>query len=174
MRGTAWSSLLALALAGCAGYQLGPTQGQRAGARSIQVNPFANQTLEPRLGEAVTQSLRRHLQRDGTFRLNTHDEGDIIVTGTIIDFERRAVSFQPTDVITPVDYQLTLTARLIARDRTTGQVILDRNVAGQTVARIGSGASGASWQAVAERQAVPLLADDLARRATSLLVDGEW
>ena len=36
-------------LAGCAGYQLGPTNGLTAGSRSIQVNPFVNQTPEPRL-----------------------------------------------------------------------------------------------------------------------------
>src|SRR6185369_17073313 len=41
--------LLAALLAGCAGYRLGPTGGQTAGARSVQINPFVNQTIEPRL-----------------------------------------------------------------------------------------------------------------------------
>ena len=169
-----WTPWLALALTGCAGYQLGPTHGQRAGVRSVQVNPLANQTLEPRLGESVTHSLRKHLQQDGTFRLNTHNEGDIIVTGAIVEYDRHAISFQPADVVTPVDYQLTLRAQIVARDRLTGKVILDRKVTGQTVVRIGPGTGSTNWQALAERQALPLLADDLARRATALLVDGEW
>src|SRR3954447_7535867 len=55
--------LLAVLLAGCAGYRLGPTSGQVAGARSVQINPFTNKTLEPRLGDYVTGSLRKNLQQ---------------------------------------------------------------------------------------------------------------
>src|SRR5437899_4621330 len=38
-------------VAGCAGYHLGSTNGVPAGERSVQVNPFLNQTLEPRLSD---------------------------------------------------------------------------------------------------------------------------
>jgi hypothetical protein len=34
--------------------------------------PFNNQTLQPRLGDAVTQALRERLQTDGTYHLATH------------------------------------------------------------------------------------------------------
>ena len=50
-------SRLSLALAlgalltGCAGYQLGPTNGTPAGSRSVEVALFPNRTLEPRLSE---------------------------------------------------------------------------------------------------------------------------
>ncbi len=174
MRAWLCTPLVALALAGCAGYQLGPTNGQPAGGRSIQVNPIANQTLEPRLGDALTIALRKQLQKDGTFRLNTHNQGDILLTGTILELDRQAISFQPTDVITPVDYEITLTAQITARDRRTGRVLLDRKVNGRTVVRIGPGTSATNWQPLAERQAMPLLADDCARRVTALLVDGAW
>ena len=55
--------LAALLLAGCAGYRLGPVNGAVAGEKSIEVLPFNNQTLQPRLGDAITQSLRERLQR---------------------------------------------------------------------------------------------------------------
>ena len=45
-------------LAGCAGYHLGPVNGAVAGEKSVEVLPFNNQTLQPRLGDAVTQALR--------------------------------------------------------------------------------------------------------------------
>ncbi|HZL13019.1 MAG TPA: hypothetical protein VFC85_02645, partial [Verrucomicrobiae bacterium] len=61
----------ALWLAGCAGYHLGPVNGAVAGEKSIEILPFNNQTLEPRLGEAVTQALRERLQTDGTYHLAT-------------------------------------------------------------------------------------------------------
>src|SRR4051794_1185112 len=83
---TAWRSLLLLPLLalllGCAGYHLGPTNGESARERSIQVIPFMNQTLEPRLTDDVTFQLHKQLQQDGTYQLATHDPGDIVVSGT--------------------------------------------------------------------------------------------
>ena len=163
-----WSCCLGLVLSGCAGYRLGPTNGVHAGSRSVQINPFFNQTDEPRLVEAVTSALRKTLQQDGTYRLNTSNEGDIIVTGVIVKYDRSHLSFQPTDILTPRDYRVSLTAQIVARERLTGKVLFDRPVSGQTTVRLSAD------QTNAERQAVPLLAQDLAKNATSLLVDGAW
>src|SRR5512132_3512663 len=85
---------------GCAGYRVGPTNGEVAGARSVRVNLFANQTFEPRLSEAVGTALRRTLQQDGTYRLNTRGEADLIVSGVITRYERSGISFDPQDIIT--------------------------------------------------------------------------
>jgi len=76
-------SLLALGGNGCASYRLGPVNGQAARAKSVQVDPFANQTLEPRLTDAVTAQLRKQLQRDGTYQLTSRNDGDIVVSGSI-------------------------------------------------------------------------------------------
>lgn len=159
---------LLLALTGCAGYHLGPVDGSVAGGRSVQVNFFQNQTHEPRLVEAVNHSLRRSLQQDGTLRLDTKGTGDIVVSGTITRFERSGMSFQPGDVLTVRDYGLSMIANVRAIERSTGKVLLDADVAGQTIVRVGNDLASA------ERQAVPLLADDLAKRATTLLVEGKW
>ncbi len=166
-------SLLCLGLAGfglggCAGYRVGPTNGQAAGARSIQVNPFQNETKEPRLIEPVVSALRKSLQQDGTFRLNTRGEGDIIVNGVLLRYEREGVSFQPNDILTARDFQIRLVARITALDRSTGKTILEREVAGRTTLRFGADLANA------ERQGVPLLAEDLAKNITSLLADGTW
>ena len=48
-------------MAGCAGYHLGPTNHRTAGAQSIQINPFVNQTVEPRLTAALGNALRKAL-----------------------------------------------------------------------------------------------------------------
>jgi lipopolysaccharide assembly LptE-like protein len=161
-------SFVALGLTGCAGYKLGPSNGQPAGTKSVQINPFANQTLEPRLSEAVTYAMRKNLQQDGTFRLDTHGAGDIIVTGVITRYVRSPLSFQPADILTVRDYQLNMTVQITARDRISGKVILDRAVSGYTTLRVGNDLTSE------ERQSIPLLADNLARNATSLLADGSW
>jgi hypothetical protein len=154
--------------AGCAGYKLGPTNGLAAREKSIQLGPFANQTLEPRLTDAVTSQLRKQVQRDGTYQLATHDDGDIVVSGVIINYQRHALSFVPSDTLTPRDFRLVMTAKVTARERASGKIILDSTVAGFTLMRVGSD------MVSSERQALPLLAADLAKNVTSLLADGTW
>lgn len=153
---------------GCAGYKLGPTNGQVAGGKSLQFTPFSNQTMEPRLGDAVTTALRRNLQRDGTYKLATHGSADVEVTGILTRYDRHELSFVPKDVLTVSDFRINVTARVTARERNSGKTLLDREVTGYTLVRVGSDLTSA------ERQALPVLADDLARNITALLVDGSW
>ena len=159
---------LALTLNGCAGYRLGPSNGEHAGARTVQVVPFANQTAEPRLGDNATAALRKEIQRDATYRLASNEPGDIVVNGEITQFLRFGVSFQATDVITAQNYRLIMTAHITAHDRTTGKILLDRIVTGDTTVSVGNDLPSA------ERQARPLLATDMAQKITSLLADGLW
>jgi hypothetical protein len=163
-----FAASVVLALGGCAGYRLGPTNSLAGGDRSVQIVPFANQTLEPRLGDAVTAALRKELQRDGTFRLATRETGDIVVNGVITRYLRQEQTLVPEDVITVRDYRIALTAQVTARDRATGKVLLDQPVTGYTLLRVGDDLTSA------ERQALPLLTGDLARQVTALLADGVW
>jgi hypothetical protein len=164
------SGLAALVLlAGCAGYQLGPVNGAIAGAKSIEVQPFNNQTLQPRLGDAITQSLRERLQTDGTYRLATHPgDGDLVVTGVIRGYNRVGLGFLNTDVITPENYRIDLTVHVVARDRLSGKTILDKDVKGHTFVHIGNDLASA------EREAMPVLAADFAQNLSELLTEGAW
>jgi hypothetical protein len=162
-------ALLALLLgAGCAGYRLGPSNGQSAGARSIEVKPFIDRTFEPRLLEPVASALRKSIQRDGTFRLATSNPGDVVVSGTLTQYLREPLTLQPNDVFSTRDYEVRLTAHIVAIDRSSGQTLIDRDVIARTTIRSVPDLNSA------ERQAAPLIADDLARIVTALLVDGNW
>src|SRR5271170_1153920 len=105
---------LAVLLAGCAGYHLGPVNGAVAGEKSVEVLPFNNQTLQPRLGDAVTQALRERLQTDGTFHLATREGGDIVISGVITHYDRKAVAFLNSDVATAKSYRVGITAHVTA------------------------------------------------------------
>ena len=165
--GAALACALGLLVGGCA-YRLGPTNGEAAGARSIQVVPLQNNVLIPRLGDAVTVSLRRNLQQDGTYRLETRGRGDVILSGAVVSYDRSELSYQPTDVLTPRDFRIIITADLTAREADTGKVLMNRQVTGFTTVRLGADLKSA------ERQAIPLAAEDLARNAIAMLVDGTW
>lgn len=159
---------LGLILCGCAGYRLGPTNGQPAGGKSVQITPFVNHSMEPGLADEVTSALRKAVQRDGTFRLATHGDSDLIVTGVITDYRRRELSLLRDDLRTVRDYQLTLVAQVTIRERASHRVLLDRTLNGGALLRVGDDFVSS------ERQAAPQLAQDLARQIKDLLVDGEW
>lgn len=161
-------AILAIALAGCAGYTLGPTNGVTAGSRSVQIRSFVNRTQEPRISEYLASSFRKQLQQDGTFRLETDGTADILVSGEIERFDRVELSYTTNDVLTPQAYVITLLAHVVAVDAGTGKTNLNRKVQGRTYMRIGND------QSSSQRQAMPLLTDDLARNAVSALVDGVW
>lgn len=158
----------AFLVAGCAGYQLGPTGGAVAGGKSIQIGQIVNGTEEPRLSEAVSRSLRQRVQQDGTFRLATHGNPDVLVTVTLQRYERIALSLQTTDVVSIRDYDVNLVAHVVATDGGSGATVLDREVRGRTTIRSNADLGSA------ERQNAPDLADSLARNIISLLAEGTW
>jgi len=59
-------------------------------------------------------------------------------------------------------------ARVVAVNVNTGKTYINRLVQGSTYIRIGNDETSA------ERQAIPVLTDNVARNAISLLVDGAW
>jgi hypothetical protein len=160
--------LMAFGASGCAGYKLGPVNGLAAGAKSVQVNPFTNRTLEPRLGEEITAELRRQVQRDGTYRLASHDDGDIVVSGYVMRFVRHEISLSPSDTLTVRDFRLEMRAQVTATERGSGKVLLNQAVSGFTLIRVTTDLTST------ERQALPLLAGDLAKNVTALLSEGTW
>lgn len=159
-----WTTLAA----GCAGYHLGAVNHQTAGARTIEVRPFNNSTLEPRLGDWMTQSLRERLQTDATYRLTTREPGDVIVTGNVRMYARQGLGYLNTDVETPENYRVDMTVHVKAVERATGKVIFERDFKGHTFIHIGNDLFSA------EREAMPLLAEDAARNITEMLTEGAW
>lgn len=160
--------LIALTLCGCAGYRLGPVNGETAGEKTIEVLPFNNQTLQPRLGDDLSQALRQRLQVDGTYRLVTGKPGDLVVTGTILKYHREGLGYLNGDSSTPQNFRVSITVHVVVRDHATGKALLDRDVKGHTLVNVGPDFASS------ERQASPVLADEMAQNITSLLTEGTW
>ncbi len=158
----------AVMTAGCASYRIGPVNPAIPAGQSVEVGLFQNATPQPGLTESVNASIRRELQRDGTFELATGDDGDVLLTGSIDAYRRSPVSFQPRDILSVRDFEVELITRIRAADRATGRVLLDRELSGRTTVRLGGDLASA------ERQALPLLANDLAKKTVALLAEGAW
>jgi len=159
--------LLVALLSGCAGYQLGPTNGSSAGAESVQIVPFLNHSPEPGLADELTSALRKAIQEDGTLKLETQGGADLVVHGVITQYQRRALSLLSEDVRTVRDYQVSLVVHFTVSNR-SGTVVFEKDVTEGTVLRVGDDLSAS------ERQAAPILAADLAKRIANLIVDGDW
>jgi hypothetical protein len=162
------TAVLAAFLGGCAGYHLGPSNGLAAREQSVYVEPFVNDTIQPRLEDDITRAIRSGLQREGTYRVGHKRDSDIIVQGVIKTYSRRGLAYDPGDLVTVRDYDLVAVAHVTALERGTGRKVLDQDVAGHTQIRANDDLLSA------ERQAIPLLADNLAKQVVDLLADGTW
>lgn len=163
-----WCCLAALGWCGCAGYHLGPANGGPAGAKTIEILPFNNQTLEPRVGDAVSQALREEMQTDASYHLVNHGGSDVVLTGTLKRYYREGLSFLNRDVTTAVNYRVGLTAHVVARESGSGKILLDKDITGYTLVSVGTDLASA------DRQTMTMLADDLARNITVALTEGPW
>ena len=148
---------------GC--YHLGPI-GKNT-TRSVAVPMFKNRTLKPQLEAQITNAIIKRLQADGSTRVDWEANADVVVTGVITRYDRAVLRTQKEDTNVPREYRLSIEALVEARNRITGAVVLKpTTLIGHADSFLGSDLQSA------EEQALPLIADDLARRVVSLLVEG--
>ena len=150
---------------GCA-YKLGPTNDQVAGAQTIAIDYFPNQSLEPQLTDLVATAVRREVQRDGTFKLSSRGAADIVVSGTIISYGRLPIGSKRDDVLTPTDYDVKITAKVRAVRGT--QTVYEGEVSGSAQVVFNADLNNA------ERENNPVAAENLARNLISAIANGSW
>jgi len=156
--------LLSGLLFGCAGYHIGPVT--KTSFHSIAVPMFRNETLIPQLEAQISNAVIQRLQQDGSLRIESQPRADAILTGTVISYARTPLRVARTDVTVPEEFMISITVRVEARDRRTGETVLrSTDVEGKADVFIGED------QQSAEFQALPLVADDIAKRVANLLVE---
>jgi hypothetical protein len=151
-------------LGGCAGYKLGPVY--KTEFRSVAVPMFKNRTLKPQLEAQVTNAIIKRLQTDGSLAVRSTDDADIVLRGELVLFGRTMLRGQRLDTALPEELRLVIQARIEAHDRVTGAVVLPPTVvSGSADTFVGAD------QQTAELQALPLIAEELAKKAVSVLVE---
>ncbi len=162
------ASTLLIFFCSCAGYRLGPSNGMEAGSRSVSVQYFVNRSPEPGLVDDIMTALRREIQNDGTYALETHGEGNLVITGEILDVNREAISLNPSRIEASRDLRLTLVCHVRVLQRNSRDVVHDEVITARTVIR-NQGDLNRADQVVA-----PMLAETLSRKIVSLVADGTW
>lgn len=160
-------ALLALLLAGCAGYQLGPVKPTyMKGVHTIAVPSFKNETLVPRLEVLLANSVVKQFQQDGTYQVAPENQADAILEGRIASIERLPARALRGNVLATTEFDLLITIDYTLTDRVTGKTITHRKAIGRTSVFV-----GADLQQD-EQQALPLAADNAAVQIVSILSEG--
>jgi len=155
--------LMALGAVGCLGYRLGSTLPP--GIRSVYVPVFVNDCKEPQVETVATSATIQEFQRDGTLRIAAADVADSILEVTLTDFELEPLRYDPDQVKRTSEYRLRLTAHIIFTRRDADEVLLEREVQGESTF-VPSGDLSSS-----KRSALPEATRDLAHDIVESVVE---
>lgn len=159
----AWG--LAAALAGCAGYHLGT--GAEPKFATLFIAPVTSTTTIPQAQALITTQLRESIGRDGRVRLvNSPETADAVLQVTLLAYDRAVAVSLPTDTGLARRFDETLRAEATLTDnRTKAAIFTKRPLTAQR------GVFTDSGLVPAEYQALPLLAEQLARQAAHAVLD---
>jgi hypothetical protein len=166
-------SALGLFLGGCAGYHVGPVKPTpMRSIEKVAVSVFKNETLEPRIEALMANALIKQLHQDGTYCVTSEQDADALVQGTVERIERSPARSAKNDFFQTSEFTLGVVAKIRAIEKTTGRVLLEREVTGNSSFFV----SGKNLRTADvnrdERQAIPLAAEDLATQVVSFLSEG--
>jgi len=160
-------------LAGCAGYHVGPIKPTpMANVKTIAVQTFKNDTLEPRIEVLLASTVIKQIQQDGTYQIAREDTADAILEGTLTEIERKPQRSVRGNTLLTREYDLILRVRYRVIERATGRELESRNVNGRTSFFVSGSNALAADVNQDERQALPIAAEDLAARLVSQISEG--
>jgi hypothetical protein len=165
--------LSAFTFAGCSGYQVGsikPTP--MAKVKTLAVQNFKNETLEPRVEVLLADTVIKQIQQDGTYKIARENEADATLECTLQGLDRRSDRSVRGDVLLTSEYQLNLKILYRIVERGTGKILEDRTVSGSTSFFVSGSNALAADVKQDERQALPLAAEDAAVRLVAQITEG--
>ena len=173
MRVALFAPAFALILGGCAGYHIGPVKPARfEGVKTLAVNTFKNDTLQPRVEVLLANSVIKQIQQDGTYKIADDATADALLEGTLEEIRRRPSRYVRGNVLQTQEYTLQIRVRYKITQRGTGKVLDVRTVTGDTSFFVSGSGSIAVDVNQDELQAFPLAAEDLAVRLVSMISEG--
>jgi hypothetical protein len=171
-------ALAGLALSGCLGYRIGPAKPHYLqDIHTIAVPVFENKTLIPRIEVLVTDAVIKQFQQDGTYKIANADKADATLKCEISRVNRSPARSVVGNVLATSEFNLTLHVKykLLGPDGKSLGPIGD--VAGTTSFFVSTSSVVSNKQVLGdvttdERQALPLAAEELAKRLVTQLSEG--
>ena len=118
--------LAVLALAACGYHLSGTGTTVPESARTIRMALFTNHTRETGLEVRLHRAVEDEFRRQGTLRIVTEDDADLVLSGDIRRFTSVPVAFSATDEA--VQYQGIMQVSLRLTERETGHVLFENKL----------------------------------------------
>src|SRR5207247_5759893 len=119
-----------LALAACGYHLAGTGTTIPQGARSIRIEVFRNHTREAGLDVRLHRAVEDEFRRQGTLRVVTEGDADLVLSGTIRRFTSVPVAFSATDEA--VQYQGIMQVSLRLTERESGHLLFENKLLQQS------------------------------------------
>ncbi len=173
MRPALLAPVMALILSGCAGYQIGPIKPSKLKTvNTLAVNTFKNNTIQPRVEVLLANAVIKQIQQDGTYKIRDESTADALLEGTLEEIRRRPARSVRGNILSTREYTLSIRVHYRVIERSTGRVLDDRAVVGDTSFFVSGSGSVAADVNQDEIQAFPLAAEELATRLVSQISEG--
>ena len=134
--------------------------------RTIAIPVFKNTSPEPNIHRDATDAIRQIFITDGRLKVVSANRADLLIRGTLTDYQLRAVSFSGRDVAE--EYIVRLGVQIEAYDRVKKKILLAKKFTTQWDYRATSGlinSESARFTALKEAY------DDLGGRLVSIIIE---
>ena len=134
--------------------------------RTISIPVFKNSSSEPNIQRDATDAVRRAFTSDGRLKVADAKKADLIMRGTLTDYQLRAVAFNSEDSVE--EYIVRIGVQIIAYNRVKRKIIFEQKFTTQWNYRATSNVVGSQLEKFsALREAY----DDLADRLVSITIE---
>lgn len=163
-----WYVLILVILFSSCGYHLvGYGSALPSHIRTIAIPVFQNSSPEPNIHRDATDAIRQIFITDGRLKVVGTNKADLLIRGTLTDYQLRAVSFSGKDVAE--EYIVRLGVKVEAYDRVKKKIILDQKFTTQWDYRVAS--SGVIDSESARFVALEEAYDELGGQLVSIIIE---
>jgi outer membrane lipopolysaccharide assembly protein LptE/RlpB len=159
-------ALAAILTAGCGYHLVGHGSSLPAHIKTIAIPTFKNSSIEPNIHRDATDSIRRAFISDGRLKLIDARRADLIIKGTLINYQLQPVSFSAQDTVD--EYIIRLGVQVEAYDRIKKRIFFKQEFNTQWDYRVTSSVIDSES---AKHTALIEAYNDLADRLVSIIIE---
>jgi len=159
-------TLAVILTAGCGYHLVGYGSSLPAHIKTIAIPTFKNSSIEPSIHLDATDSIRRAFISDGRLKLIDVKRADLIIKGTLINYQLQPVSFSAQDTVD--EYIIRLGVQIEAYDRIKKRILVKQEFNTQWDYRVTSSVIDSES---AKNSALIEAYNDLADRLVSIIIE---
>jgi outer membrane lipopolysaccharide assembly protein LptE/RlpB len=159
-------TLAVILTAGCGYHLVGYGSSLPAHIKTIAIPTFKNSSTEPNIHRDATESIRRAFISDSRLKLIDARRADLIIKGTLINYQLQPVSFSAQDTVD--EYIIRLGVQIEAYDRIKKKILFKQEFNTQWDYRVTSSVIDSE---LAKNTALIEAYNDLADRLVSIIIE---